>query len=327
MRRNPQLPFNNIKSPISTDVIAVGDKVAAVIPNINAFSALGDKKKFVLKMNLVEINDLVLIGYAHNGIYFERDDRKGFDLVVPIMGSNHTMVDGVTHEFNAGENAFLSSNERRRSTLNQSGVNLRMDTDRFKATVASMLDIDLVKVILPNIRTPSLRLGNGSFSNLYNGLFRKIDDLDANSSILRHLAVDDSFYRLSVMLLHPELYFLDATHNGVRQYMTKEIANLCEWLRANLKEPISVTLMEQKSGLSIRVLQYSFQKAFGMRPKQWVRKQRLLAARFILERSNEKIKITTISEEYCFASPSEFAHYYILEFGETPSETIKRTHR
>jgi AraC family ethanolamine operon transcriptional activator len=197
----------------------------------------------------------------------------------------------------------------------------------FKATFASMLDIDLVKVILPNTRTPSLRLGNSSFSNLYNGLFQTINEVDANSSILSHLTVDDSLYRLSVLLLHPELYFLDETHKGVRQYMTKEVVKLCEWLRANLTEPISTTHMEQQSGLSIRVLQYSFQKAFGMRPKEWVRKQRLLAARLILEKSIERVKITTPTYEYCFASPSEFSHFYIVEFGETPSETIKRTHR
>ena len=78
------------------------------------------------------------------------------------------------------------------------------------------------------------------------------------------------------------------------------------------------------SGLSARVLQRSFQKAFGLRPKQWVRKQRLHAARSLLFTSHEPLTITSLAYDFCFASPSEFASHYLLEFGELPSQTLRR---
>ena len=121
------------------------------------------------------------------------------------------------------------------------------------------------------------------------------------------------------------MFLADEIHFGKRPDVRVEVAQLCEFFRANLKAPISLTEMGRRSGLSARVLQYSFQKAFGLRPKEWLRKQRLHAARAILLKPMQIISITARAYEFCFASPSDFAHRYKLEFGETPSDTIKRT--
>ena len=61
-----------------------------------------------------------------------------------------------------------------------------------------------------------------------------------------------------------------------------ELAQWCDFLAAHLTQPLTLTQMEQRSGLSARILQYSFHGAYGMGPKEWLRKQRLHAARAIL---------------------------------------------
>jgi transcriptional regulator GlxA family with amidase domain len=39
--------------------------------------------------------------------------------------------------------------------------------------------------------------------------------------------------------------------------------------------------------------------------------------------SKEPVAITALAYDFCFASPSDFAHHYHQEFGELPSQTLK----
>jgi transcriptional regulator GlxA family with amidase domain len=64
-----------------------------------------------------------------------------------------------------------------------------------------------------------------------------------------------------------------------------------------------------------------------LRPKAWLRKQRLHAARAVLNDRSRKIKITSLAHDFCFHSPSEFAQHYLVEFGESPSETMRKNMR
>ena len=82
--------------------------------------------------------------------------------------------------------------------------------------------------------------------------------------------------------------------------------------------------MEQMSGLSSRVLQYSFKKHFGLRPKEWHRRERLHGARAALMRMDAGLKISSLAFDFGFPSASDFSHRYRQQFGELPSETMQR---
>jgi len=107
----------------------------------------------------------------------------------------------------------------------------------------------------------------------------------------------------------------------------KEIMELCEWLNSRLTDVVSLTEMEQHSGLSARTLQYAFKSEFGARPTEWLRKQRLCAARDLLRDQSIQKTLTSLSYEFCFSSPSEFARFYKQEFGELPSQTARRARK
>ena len=142
--------------------------------------------------------------------------------------------------------------------------------------------------------------------------------------MLEKLAADDVFYRLLAGLLMPETLLANDNTDRALGRSQKQISALCEFLQANLTKPIALTQMEQISGLSARSLQYAFQKSYGMRPKGWVRKQRLHAARAVLLKPDHAVKLTALAYEFCFPSPSVFSHAYQMEFGELPSETLNR---
>jgi len=174
------------------------------------------------------------------------------------------------------------------------------------------------------IRPLPLQMGGVDFSALFQNLFQTIDLLGTNEAWLSRLNIDDSVYRLCACLLKPEGFLDDATYHQEHLNLRPELTKLCEFLSAHLSAPVSLTQMERMSGLSARVLQRSFQKAFGLRPKQWMRQQRLHAGRRALLNPHEPTTITSVAYDFCFASPSDFARHYLVEFGEPPSQTLMR---
>ena len=320
----PKLEFNDAMSKTLTDVSSVADTVAAIIPKIDAFSPLNGNEDFWLKIASVDINGLRLLSYAQSGVYFERENFVGANLIIPTGGSSSTEISGVGYDFVAGETAFFSAEEpnKRRCVLNQSGVDMRLDIDRLNSTYASFMGLHYTGKINLNTRTPALADGKIPFFRLFQIVYQQIDAVGGDAEILKRMSLDDSLYRLAVGLLHPNVF--SSQIEGEKFNTRFEINNLCEFLRANLTNAVSLTEMERVSGLSARVLQYSFQSQFGLRPKEWIRRERLHAARALLLKCFRKITVTSVAYRFCFSSPSEFGQFYLKEFGEFPSATLRR---
>lgn len=321
------LAFRDARSGVATDVLAVGDRLAATLPRLNAFSATGPREEFRFKTADVDVNGLLVSAYAQSGSYLERDAARGFELTIPLQGRGHTIADGLRHDVIAGENAFLSAAETRKTVPAASAVRISLDPETLNATCATILGADYRERIAARTRTPDLTIGDISFFTLFKSVFAQIDGVGDHPDILGKLALDDALYRLCAGLLYPRMFSSDETLPAKRPHPRIELAQLCDYLAAHLTQPISLTQMEQRSGLSARVLQYSFQGAYGMRPKEWLRKQRLHAARAILEKLDQPITLTSLAYDFCFASPSAFSKYYQAEFGEPPSETLRRFRR
>ena len=320
----PKLEFNDATSKTLTDVTSVSDTVAAIIPKIDAFSPLNGNGDFWLKMSSVDVNGLRLLAYAQSGIYFERENFVGANLIIPTDGMSRTEIGGVGYDFRGGASAFFSAEEpnKRRCVLNSSGVDMRLDIDRLNSTCSSLMGLDYKGKINLQTRTPALVDDKIPFHRLFQIVYQKIDAVGGDATILRKLSLDDSLYRLSVGLLHPDVFLSQS--DGNRSNARFEVTKLCEFLRANLTNPVSLTEMERVSGLSARVLQYSFQSQFGLRPKEWIRRERLHAARALLLKCFRKITVTSVAYRFCFSSPSEFGQFYLKEFGEFPSATLRR---
>jgi|GEM_PF-4312291 len=76
-------------------------------------------------------------------------------------------------------------------------------------------------------------------------------------------------------------------------------------------------------GVSYRVLNYAFKDATGISPYQFFLNERLQAARRALKA--QRGSVTEICFANGFSTPSRFARHYRRQFGELPSQTLKRT--
>lgn len=100
------------------------------------------------------------------------------------------------------------------------------------------------------------------------------------------------------------------------------IDQLCATIKANPQKNYTSKDLETLTGMSTRVLQYSFARRYGMTPLQWALQMKLENARNIILNNTGRISITRLAEELNFASSSRFTEYYRRAFAETPRQTL-----
>ena len=321
----PALAFNETRSDHHVDQDSIFKAHDETFPRCFDLHSLAGKNEIAFKSSNIDINGVRLSAIAKTPISLERSAEFGNDLWIPISGYGVIETAAENFRYDGAHSAFLgSTGERRLHASTLSAVCIQLDHNRLNATHAAMAGLKTAVALATHARVLPLEIKGVSFRTLFQQIFENIDALGGNPQALEQLTMDDSIYRLSVGLLQPEILWNPRLSRSDRSPPRQEITRLCEFLRANLTQPISLTQMEQMSGLSSRVLQYSFKKHFGLRPKEWHRRERLHGARAALMRMDAGLKISSLAFDFGFPSASDFSHRYRQQFGELPSETMQR---
>ncbi len=135
------------------------------------------------------------------------------------------------------------------------------------------------------------------------------------------LRLDDLIRRLIVMLLHPDLFESDQANNEEMEPFQHN--DLVEWMWAHIKDPISLSQLEQRSNYSRRSLQQAFKKHFGCGPMQWLRQQRLAKAHALLAH-HQGGSITAIAHACGYLSVASFSRDFHTRYGVRPSMLWRR---
>ena len=317
----PALAFNNRTTLPVHDVVEVRDRLDALMPKTMEFAVLGDRTDFVSKKACLTLGDMTLVALSHTPYQLDRSGCVHPEVWLPLSGRLVSSDGRSRFEYGDRLAYFCTSEVRNIRTTTTSALGLRFDLRRLNAVHAAMIGAPSTQDVSTKTRLFALDAHGVDFLALIKNQLRQIDQLQANAAVLQRLGMEDALYRLTVGMLHPDLLLPRDHHRATPNHAQERISRLCEYLRANLDKPLSLTEMERFSGLSARVLQYNFQKAFGMRPKQWLRKQRLHAARAVLLQSAGRVKLTALAYDFCFPGPSVFSRAYRMEFGELPSAT------
>jgi transcriptional regulator GlxA family with amidase domain len=101
-----------------------------------------------------------------------------------------------------------------------------------------------------------------------------------------------------------------------------------QWLEDNYAEPVTVTDLARAVGISVRQLQHVFGERFGVTPTETLRDIRLMQARRILQDTTvgSYPTVAAVAHRCGFSHLSRFAIAYRDRFGESPSETLRRTY-
>lgn len=122
---------------------------------------------------------------------------------------------------------------------------------------------------------------------------------------------------------HPSEAF-DAIEQATAAAAPWQVRATEEFIEANWQQAITVETLAESIGASARSIFYAFKDARGYSPMSFLKSVRLRQARARLEYPEDGASVTSIGFACGFRNLSHFAKDYLREFGEMPSETLKR---
>lgn len=151
---------------------------------------------------------------------------------------------------------------------------------------------------------------------LYGCLFTLNRVHEGSPESLQQLSLDQTFLRLLLMLLFPELRAPDQLSSAYKPKLAR-MKELEEWILMNLSSPISLEQLEAVSGYSSRTLRDYFVTHHGESPKQWIIQQRLTKALQILSSGDDR-SMSEIALDCGYRDPSRFSRHFQKQFGLQP---------
>ena len=88
--------------------------------------------------------------------------------------------------------------------------------------------------------------------------------------------------------------------------------------------PLTVREVYRAAGVSWRTLDYAFREHFGVTPKAYLTAMRLDGVRRDLVPTTPPVRIADVANRWSFWHMGQFAADYRKQFGELPSETLRR---
>lgn len=327
----PLLPFGEKNAVRENNPKSYADRVALFNTSLSGYDPVGDAKAFRSKSAAIHINGMKVVSGANTPINIELGNANDINLLVPFQGSVNLQVDGISHVYGHQQGAMLlpATGRRGRSTAGSSLI-LTLSPQRIQETVQAMLGNTLDKAVdlrLQQARVLPMQWQNLAFDATFRHLCRVIDSLCDQPEILAHLGIDEVLYRQAAFLLQPRMFAGNqekATCRSTGHVVANRIIDISiAYIEQHLTERITLTDLEQISGASARVLQYTFQVRFGCTPMNWIKQRRMDLARTRLLAVQPGENVTQILFECGFSSASIFSREYQKAYGELPSVTLK----
>ncbi len=129
---------------------------------------------------------------------------------------------------------------------------------------------------------------------------------------------EDTVYRfLARLLICGDQHF----SKSLLRQEAKQVAidHACAFMRERISDDITLTEIEEASGLSARSLQLGFKQRFGCGPKFWLTQLRLELAYGALQRDSSARPISEIAEHFGFHHMGRFSALFRARFGIPPS--------
>lgn len=161
-------------------------------------------------------------------------------------------------------------------------VLMRFDAQRLLDTAQTMLGErwdDRLRSAFEDLSVVSLHAGEFSHDVAFRRLFRIIDAW-SDQELLRDLTrLDDVFYRTTILAMLPGPFRMAQERHDTQSRRVPRLDRACDYVMANIAEPLTLTDLERVSTLSRQDLRNAFSSVYGIEPLAWVRRQRQIFRR------------------------------------------------
>lgn len=118
------------------------------------------------------------------------------------------------------------------------------------------------------------------------------------------------------------LQFEDIHYFG--QAGSRNIDRCAQYIDENIHREITTIELARMVGMSVRNLQYVFNKNTGGGIRKFVVEKKLQHAKYLISHSDDVAAIFLIGRAVGFENPSYFSKIYKIRFGENPSDTLMK---
>lgn len=158
---------------------------------------------------------------------------------------------------------------------------------------------------------------------------RLIDQVSNHTSELLHNPLTsqrlEQVLIASLLLTQPHNY-TDALTSPVAAAGAHPVARAVELLRANPEYPWTVSQLANRVSVSVRSLQEGFRRSMDATPMSYLRKVRLEHIHNELSHAEPgSVSVTDVAARWGVTHFGRFAASYQRQFGEKPSETVRRS--
>ena len=330
LRSLEQLPFGNQRSfhfQTTSEFVEAARRVNRPV----ADASFESEGAFVARMSALQIGDLGLSALSTGPCFIACSSEQHIDFSTLIQGNGKHTDNRSSVSWQAPK-AILQVSHR-------SPVGITAD-HLTVAVIRPQFD-KLVRVIethapqLDNVKDRLLTSGivaspgecNGI--NYYDGLrdlYSIIDNCNCDEGFLAKIGMDDIFYRMLAQFTVAQFGHTVSSPTPSRLPRSRRAVDMiCDHIRQNIGQPLTIPRMEDMSGLTGRALNYAFRSRFNCSPQEWQRSLLLDEAYRRLKSGAPQISIKGLSNELGFSSASSFSAHYKERHGELPSETVSRS--
>lgn len=184
-------------------------------------------------------------------------------------------------------------------------------------------------VLQPIAFHPSFPASHSAFARLealIGYLSDEVDRMRVGEPLSLYLRQVEELLLTMILLTIPHRYS-EELQSGSNTAAPWHVRRVEDYIVANLDSTLSMAHFARIAGVSSRTLHEGFRLHRGYTPMQFLRTQRLGAARRDIENASPDRTITEVAIQWGFTHLGRFSQSYAAAFGEKPSDTLSRCDR
>ncbi|EAQ76598.1 AraC family transcriptional regulator [Synechococcus sp. WH 5701] len=321
----------NDRALVLTDATALAERIHAATP-LRGLVRMGERQGFFHRNAVLRLGGLSLSSSVHSPLVLEAEDTGCAMVALAYAGSAQVTLQQQRFDLWPQQGLlYLPGAAFEAQTGFLQEVLIHLDPAQLALSAAAIAGgAHGPRPFLRRLRQPRLVHPRSTLEqDLLTTLRRTLTTLDAPdleaAGGFAALGIEDLLLRLLALLLFPELLRAQpsSSPHPVPQPREQAFTDLLEWMKAHLHTPITLTQMELRSAYSRRSLQILFQERFGCSPMQWLKAQRLEAARQALLHPEADDTVASIARRHGFADLSGFAMGFRRRYGLLPSGVLR----
>jgi len=272
----------------------------------------------------------MVLGYTHYGspASLLLDERANYWIKLPLRGHLDIAFRGGTVTCDRHLAAVLSPTREYRMRSEEGGARLNLILIK-DALVRHLTTLHGEPLTAPLEFLPSLTLTAGFGQRLARFIALAVLELEGSDALLRNpLAARDfvEFVMTGLLTSQPHNYTRALQHR-CRPIAPSDVKRAIDFIEANLDAPISLVEVTAAAGVPGRTLFHHFHEFLGVTPMHYVRRARLQRVHDRLCRTGSETSVTEAAVSCGFVHLGRFSAAYRKQFGESPSETLRRNCR